>query len=67
MSKGSILKRADIEEYGRGRIQIRRIAGRGFIAIRDVCFPGRTSNRPALRTQVRGAGETGWWTPCPIR
>ena len=37
---------------------VHRIAGRDSIASQDVCFPGRTSDRLGLRTQVRGTGET---------
>jgi hypothetical protein len=33
-----------------------------FIAGQEVYFLGRSSDRPALRTQVRGAGETDRWT-----
>ncbi len=33
-----------------------------FVASQEVFYLGRPSDRPALRTQVRGAGETDWWT-----
>jgi hypothetical protein len=33
-----------------------------FIAGQDVFYLGRISNRPGVRTQVRGAEETDWWT-----
>ena len=63
MSKGRILKLAANRDTRAWMDTIHRIAGRSFIASQDVCFPGRTRNRPAVRTQVRGAGETDWWTP----
>ena len=62
MSKGRILKLAATRGIRAWMDGVHRIAGRSFIASQDVCFPGRTSNRPAVRTQVRGAGETDWWT-----
>ena len=65
MSKGSILE--SVEPYkktGVGEL-IRRIAGRDSSTDHGCLLPGRTSNRPAVRTQVRGAGETDLVDPLP--